>query len=138
MTLTQKDRLNNDFFPVAQEVKFGDKIYKTPVIFEAAVAADASEGVAAFTAPFAMRLTDISVICTVAETNGRITPRKGSTAMCTAITCAVNKAVTRWSAGAEAAQIVLAKGDAVTLLAAAPEEDATAVRGIVHFMGVRL
>lgn len=138
MTLTQAKRLNSDFAPTAQETSLGDATYKAPVIFEYAVTASAAAGLTAFTAPFAMRITDIIVIATVAETNGRLTPRKATTAMCTAITCAVNKAVTRWSAGAEAAQILLAEGDAVTVLAEAPDNTAANVRGRIAFIGVRL
>ena len=134
MTLNDKNRLNNDFHPTAQSVRMGDAVFSAPVIFEYAITADASDGdLPAFTAPFAMRLTDITVRATAASASGTVTPKKGTTAMCTAIACAVDKAVTSWSAGVEAAQIVLAAGDVVNV-----ETNGAADRGVVAFTGVRL
>ena len=134
MTLNDKDRLNNDFHPTAQSVGMGDAVFSAPVIFEYSITADASDGdLTAFTAPFAMRLTDITVRATATSSQGTVTPKKGTDAMCTAITCATDKAVTSWSAGVEAAHILLAAGDVVNV-----ETNGAADRGVVAFTGARL
>lgn len=111
--------------------------YKTfPVIFEYAVTADATTRQAAFTAPFAMRISFISVRCTAANANATILPSKAATAMCTAIACAENLVVTNWSAGVVAAQIVLAAGDVVNVASVGGTTANT--KGVVTFFGIRL
>jgi hypothetical protein len=139
LTAAQADKINR-FNPTAQEVALGTSILETqtyaPVIIEYAVAADASSNVAAFTAPFAMRITLVTARCTAAITNGAIQPKKATTAMCTAITCAVDKVQTSWGAGIETAQVVLAAGDVVNVIATG--DTAGSVRGVVTFYGVRL
>ena len=134
LTTNQKNRLNKDFHPTAQETSLGDALFAAPVIFEYAITADASDGdLTAFTAPFAMRLTDITVRATATEGGGTVTPKKGTDAMCTAITCAADKAVTSWSEGVEAAHILLAAGDEVKV-----ETNGADDRGVIVFTGVRL
>ena len=134
LTINQKNRLNKDFHPTAQETALGDALFAAPVVFEYAITADASDGdLTAFTAPFAMRLTDITVRATATEGDGTVTPKKGTDAMCTAITCAVDKVVTSWSEGVEAAHILLAAGDEVKV-----ETNGADDRGVVTFTGVRL
>lgn len=136
LTTTQKDRLNNDFNPTAQAAGLGDALFAAPVIFEYTVAADASTAVAAFTAPFAMRIAFISVRCTAANASGTLVPEKGTTAMCTGITCAVDLVVTNWSAGVVAAEILLAAGDVVSVKSVGGTTANT--RGVITFIGVRL
>ena len=136
LTLNQKNRLNKDFHPTAQEVALGDAVFAAPVVFEYAVAADASTAVTAFTAPFAMRIAFISVRCTVNNADGTLVPRKGSDGMCTGIDCAVDKAIVNWSAGVETAHIALAAGDTVTVRSVGGT--AANTRGVITFTGVRL
>jgi len=139
LTAANADKINRQN-PTNEEVQLGTSIYETqayaPVIIEYAVAADASSNVAAFTAPYAMRLTLVTARCTAAISNGAIQPKKGTTAMCTAITCAVDKVQTSWSAGIETAQVVLAAGDIVNVIATG--DTAASVRGVLTFYGVRL
>ena len=136
LTTNQKNRLNKDFHPTAQETALGDALFAAPVVFEYAVTADASGGLTAFTAPFAMRIAFVSVRATATSTSGALQPRKGSDGMCTAITCDTDKAVTNWSAGVETAHIALAAGDTVTVIATGDAE--ANVRGVITFFGVRL
>lgn len=136
LTINQKNRLNKDFHPTAQEVSLGDATYNAPVVFEYAVTATAAAGLTAFVAPFPMRISFVSVRATATQTNGALQPRKGSDAMCTAITCAVDKVVTNWSEGVEPAYITLAEGDTVTVIATGNTEGS--VRGVITFFGVRL
>ncbi len=134
MTTKQKDRLNNDFHPTAQEVGMGDAVFSAPVAFEYAITAAANAvDQAAFTAPFPMRIVDIIVRTTAASGSGTVTPKKGTTGMCTAIACAVDGAVTHMSAGAVAAALALAEGDVVNVAT-----NGAADRGVVTFVGVRL
>jgi hypothetical protein len=108
----------------------------SPVIIKYDVAADTSAATAAFVAPFPMQITDIHVIAQATSGGGTITPRKGADAMCTAIACATDGAVSRLAAGAvvaNAARLILAKGDTVNVIA-----NGAADRGIVVFTGVRV
>lgn len=92
-----------------------------------------------FTAPFAMRIDDIIVNAQVTEGSGVVTPYKGTDAICTAIACAADGAVTHMSAGAvvaNKARLVLAAGDVVN--AQASGGTAANVRGIVTVIGHRL
>lgn len=124
----------NDMNPTAEKVKLGDMAVYASVIFRKAITAAAnSTALAAFTAPFAMRIVDIIVEATATSSSGAVTPKKGTTAMCTAIACAVDKAVTHMSAGAVVAALELAAGDVVNLSTANAGD-----RGIVTFIGVRL
>lgn len=100
------------------------------------VAASHATAQVAFIAPFPMQITDVHVICQAASGSGALTPRKGADAMCTAITCAVDGAVSRLAAGAlgaQAARLILARGDTVNVIAAGAAD-----RGIVVFTGVRV
>jgi hypothetical protein len=139
ITTNTADKLNR-LTPTTQETALGTLVKDTQqygaVIFEKAITASAAANVACFTAPFAMRITFVSVRCTVDETNGTLQPKKDNTAMCTAITCAVNKVVTNWSAGVETAQVVLAAGDVVNVIATG--NTAANVRGVITFFGIRL
>lgn len=108
----------------------------SPVIVEYAVAADRTAAVQAFVAPFPMRITRIDVLAQASSGGGTITPRKATNAMCTAITCAVDGVVASMAAGAvvaNAAYLILAKGDVVNVIAANAAD-----RGIVTFYGVRV
>ena len=100
------------------------------------VASDTSTAKAAFVAPFPMQILDITVIAQATSSGGTITPRKGTDAMCTAITCAVDGAVARFAAGAtvaNAARMILTTGDTVNVIAAGAGD-----RGIVTFLAVRV
>lgn len=137
MSTTTRDRLNK-LNPEFQRAQVGTTLYEashySPVIFRKEIAAAAnSTALAAFTAPFAMRIVDIIVEATATVSDGTVTPKKGTTAMCTAIACETDKAVTHMSAGAVVAALELAAGDVVNLSTANAGD-----RGIVTFIGVRL
>ncbi len=130
------NRMNGD----AQAAQLGSSLKETqdyaPVIFEYNVTADATGAPTAFTAPFAMRIVDIIVWAKATVEGGAITPLKGSDAMCTAIACATDGAVTHMSAGAvvaNAARLTLAAGDVVKVDAANADD-----RGTVTFIGIRV
>lgn len=134
ITRDRLNKLNHDF----QRAQVGTTLYEasqySPVIFRKEIAAAAnSTALAAFTAPFAMRIVDIIVEATATVSGGAVTPKKGTTAMCTAIACAADKAVTHMSAGAVVAALELAAGDVVNLSTANAGD-----RGIVTFIGVRM
>ena len=124
----------NGMNPTAEKAKLGDMATYAPVIFRKEITGAAnSTAVQAFTAPFAMRIVDIIVEATATVSGGTVTPKKGTTAMCTAIACAADKAVTHMSAGAVVAALALAAGDVVTMTTANAGD-----RGIVTFIGARL
>ena len=114
-----------------------NELQYSPAVFQYKVAADTTTAAVAFVAPFAMEIFEVVVNAQAASGSGTITPRKGATdAMCTAITCAVDGAVSRLSAGtvvANAARLILAKGDSVYVIA-----NGSTDRGIVTFQAVRL
>jgi len=102
-------------------------------------AAFSAAPVAVFTAPFAMRIDDIIVNAQATEGSGVVTPTKGTDAICTAIACAADGAVTHMSAGAvvaNKARLVLAAGDIVNVQASGGT--ATNIRGIVTVLGHRI
>lgn len=109
----------------------------SPIVAKYAVTADTTTAAVAFIAPCAMQILDFSVLAQATSGSGTLTPRKGATdAICTAITCAVDGAVTRMSAGAvvaNAARTILAKGDAIYVIA-----NGAADRGILTITGVRI
>lgn len=130
------DRMNPD----AQAAQLGSSVKETqdyaPVIIGFDITADATGAPTAFVAPFAMRIVDIIVWAKATEGGGAITPLKGSDAMCTAIACATDGAVTHMSAGAvvaNAARLTLAAGDVVKVDAANAAD-----RGTVTFIGIRV
>lgn len=139
LTAAQADKINR-MNPDAQEVALGSTIKETqdysPVIIEYTIGSSAASAIPAFTAPFAMRLTLVTARCTAAISNGAVQPLKASTGMCTAITCAEDKVQTAWSAGIESAQILLAAGDVVNVIATG--DTAASVRGVITFYGVRV
>lgn len=109
------------------------------VVFNYAVAADASTDVTAFTAPFAMRILDIIVKANATNASGTLVPKKGTNAMCTAITCATDGTVSRLAAGAVVANdayLTLAAGDAVKIQSVGGT--AANTRGYVTFLAVRV
>lgn len=102
-------------------------------------AAFSAAPVAIFTAPYAMRIDEVIVTAQATEGSGVVTVSKGTDAICTAIACATDGAVTRMSAGAVVANkafMVLAAGDVV--YAQASGGTATNIRGIVTVMGHRV
>ena len=109
------------------------------LVYSYTVAADATGAPTAFTAPFAMRIDDIIVQATATSGSGTITPINagtagtGTDAMCTAITCAADGAVTHMSAGADDTKLLLAVGEIVKVDAAGATD-----RGIVTFIGHRV
>ncbi len=126
--------------PDAQAAQLGSSLKETqdyaPVIISYDITADATDAPTAFVAPFAMRIVDIIVWAKATVGGGAITPQKGSDAMCTAIACAADGAVTHMSAGAvvaNAARLTLAAGDAVKVDAANAAD-----RGTVTFIGIRV
>ncbi|MDY0274798.1 MAG: hypothetical protein RBR42_05070 [Desulfomicrobium sp.] len=87
----------------------------------------------AFVAPFPMRIVDIIVEATATSSSGTVTPKKGTVAMCTAITCATDKAISHVTVGAVASALTLAKGDVVNVQTNGSDD-----RGLVTFVAVRL
>lgn len=137
MSTITRDRLN-DLNPEFERAAVGTTLYEasaySPVIFQKTIAAAANAtAVEAFVAPFAMRIVDIIVEATATSSSGAVTPKKGAVAMCTAIACAADKAVTHMTAGAVVAALALAAGDVVNLSTAGAGD-----RGVVTFIGVRL
>jgi len=108
----------------------------SPVIVKYDITADATGGVTMLTAPFAMQILDFTVLAQATSASGTVTPRKATNAMCTAITMATDGSVARMTAGAvvaNAARLILAKGDTVTLVTNGAND-----RGIVTLIGVRV
>jgi hypothetical protein len=110
-----------------------------PVIFSYEVSADATGAPVAFVAPCDIYITDI--IVEARATSGAATMSilnagtagSGTDAMCTAIACATDGAVTRMSAGADDTKLLLPKGTVVKVDASAND-----VRGRVTFVGIRV
>ena len=108
----------------------------SPIMFQYSVAADATTAVTAFTAPWPFMVTDITVIAQATSASGTLTPLKGSSALCTAITCAADGALARIAAGilvANIARLTFAKGDLFKIQA-----NGAADRGIMIVYGVRV
>jgi hypothetical protein len=102
-------------------------------------AAAFSTTTAIFTAPYAMRITDVTVTACAASTNGVATILKATNAIGTAITCAVDGVVARLAAGvvvANKAYLVLAAGDIV--YATAGGDTAASTRAIITVFGHRI
>lgn len=94
---------------------------------------------AVFTAPYAMRIDEVIVNAQATSGSGTVNVMKGTDAICTAITCDTDGAVTRMSAGAvvaNKARLVLAAGDVVN--AQAVGGTATNIRGIITIFGHRI
>ena len=131
---TRLDKSNPEFERSTPFADLKETQAYAPVVITYEVAADSTGAPTAFTAPFAMQILDIIVQCKATVGGGTITPQKGSDAMCTAIACATDGAVTRMSAGVTTpARLVLASGDLVKVDAANAGD-----RGLVTFIGKRL
>lgn len=129
-----KQTILNKMNPTAEKVRLGDVVSHAPAVFSMVVPTGShSAAIPVFTAPFAMRIVDIIVEALVTSSNGTLTPKKGATAMCTAIACATDKAVVHMSAGAVVAALELAAGDVVNVQA-----NATGDTGRITFIGVSL
>ena len=133
----------NDMNPDTEKMSLGTSIRETqtltsyhPLIFEKAITSTAATAVLAFTAPYAMRVVDVIVRATATKTNGALQPLKAASGMCTAIACAADGAVTHMSAGAVAANLLLAQGDLVNLIATG--DAAAEVVGVVTFICVKV
>ena len=142
LTAAQVDIINN-MNPDTELCQLGSSIKTTqdlsayqPIIIEKTIDSSAATAVAAFTAPYAMRIIDVIVRATATSTNGALQPLKASSGICTAITCAADTAVTHMSAGAVAANLLLASGDVVNLIATG--DAASGVKGVVTFIAVRV
>lgn len=142
LTAAQVDIINN-MNPDTEKCQLGSSIKTTqdlsayqPIIIEKAITSTAASAVAAFTAPYAMRIVDVIVRATATKTNGALQPLKATDGMCTAIACAADGAVTHMSAGANATHLTLAAGDTVNLIATG--DAAAEVTGVVTFIAVRV
>jgi hypothetical protein len=103
----------------------------TPVELQILVTADATAG-KPLTVPFAMEVDLMMVEARATVTSGKITLKKGTTAMTEAVACETD--TTRVAASAMvAAQEVLAKGDVINAVASG-----STVRGKVTILGHRL
>ena len=142
---TKIDRMN----PASQEIGLGTEIGDTQddvavltargaVVFEKTI--DASAAMTprlAFTAPFAMRITDVIVRATANDTDGTLVPKKGTNAMCAGIPCAAAGTVSHMAADANGTYLTLDTGDEVNLQTGAGTAQGS-IRGVVTFEGIRL
>ena len=142
LTAAQADRIDR-LMPEAEAVQLGSSIKGSqdlqayqPIIIEKAITSTAASAVVAFVAPYAMRIVDVIVRATATKTNGALQPLKAASGMCTAIACAADGAVTHMSAGAVAANLLLAAGDTVNLIATG--DAAAEVVGVVTFVAVQV
>lgn len=110
-----------------------------PMIFSYEVAADATGAPIAFVAPADVYIVDVIVearatsgAATLAILNAGLAG-SATDAMCTAIACAADGAVTHMSAAADDTKLLLPKGTVVKVDASAAD-----VRGRVTFIGVRV
>jgi len=130
LTADQVSRLNNDN-DLAKEVSLGSKIFEAqgkcgidiaeigiyPLLaLTYFVQADATGGVTILTAQFPLEVVDAFVVCTTANGSGTLTLRKATTAISSAITCAVQSVLAR-TASIAVAQYQLAVGDTLTVVA---------------------
>lgn len=143
MTDRTRDVLDKASLPEFQSAGLGSTIYEaskySPVVISKVIDDSAATAVAAFVAPFAMRIVDVIVQAQVTEINGTLQPLKAAAGMCTAIACATDGDVAHMAAGATAATAanrLLAAGDTVNLIATGTA--AAKVRGIVTFIGERV
>jgi len=110
-----------------------------PVVFSYEVAADATGAPVAFVAPCDLYLIDIIVEARATSGGATLSPinagtaGSGTDAMCTAIACAADGAVTHMSAGADDTKLLLPKGTVVKVDASAND-----VRARVSFIGIRV
>jgi|GEM_PF-3083660 len=133
------DRMNS----VAQKVSLGTRLRTlelySPFIYTYEIAADATGAPTAFTAPYDLRITDIIAESQASESGATVTPidagsaGSGTDAMCTAIACAADGAVTHMSAGADNTHLLLSEGDVVKV-----DASHSTVRGFVTFIGYRV
>jgi hypothetical protein len=142
LTAAQADRIDR-LMPEAEAVQLGSSIKGSqdlqayqPIIIEKAITSTAASAVVAFVAPYAMRIVDVIVRATATKTNGALQPLKAASGMCTAIACAADGAVTHMSTGAVAANLLLAAGDTVNLIATG--DAAAEVVGVVTFVAVQV
>lgn len=110
-----------------------------PVIISYAMAGDSTASPIAFRAPCDMYVVDVIVearatssVATVSIINAGAAG-SGTDAMCTAIACAADGAVTHMSAGADDTKLLLAKGTYVKVDASASD-----VRGRITFLAERV
>jgi len=109
------------------------------VVFSYEVAADATGAPVAFVAPCDLYLIDIIVEARATSGGATLSPinagtaGSGTDAMCTAIACAADGAVTHMSAGADDTKLLLPKGTVVKVDASAND-----VRARVSFIGIRV
>jgi hypothetical protein len=110
----------------------------SPVVFSYEIAADATGAPIAFVAPCDMYVLDVIVearatsgAATVSILNAG-TAGSGTDAMCAAIACAADGAVTHMSATADDTKLALVKGTVVKVDASAND-----IRGRVSFIGIR-
>lgn len=110
-----------------------------PVVFSYEVSADATGAPTAFVAPVNLYVVDVIVEARATSGGATLailnagTAGSGTDAMCTAIACAADGAVTRMSAGADDTKLLLPKGTYVKVDASAAD-----VRGRVTFIGIRV
>ena len=137
MTSNEAKRLDNsnpEFERVSAFQKINERQTGAVVAFTLDKSGAAFNAAAApvFTAPYAMRIIDVIVTGCAAQNDGAVTVYKGTDAICTAIACAADGAVTHMSAGADVAnkaRMVLAAGDVIN--AQAVGGTAENIRGIV-------
>jgi hypothetical protein len=111
----------------------------SPVVLSYEIAADATGAPVAFIAPCNMYVVDIIVEARATSGGATVsilnagTAGSGTDAMCTAIACAADGAVTHMSAGADDTKLILPVKTYVKVDASAND-----VRGRVTFIGIRV
>jgi predicted dinucleotide-utilizing enzyme len=129
---TETARLD-DSNPEFERVGAFARLAYSPVLITYSVAADSTGNPVAFTAPFAMRIVDIIVEAQANSAEATLAFTNGASAMCAAIACAADGAVTHMSAGADDTKLLLASGAVVSVDASAAD-----VRGLITFIGYKV
>lgn len=110
-----------------------------PVIISYTISADATAAPTAFRAPCDLYVVDVIVEARATSSAATVSilnagaAGSGTDAMCTAIACAADGAVTHMSAGADDTKLILPKGTYVKVDASASD-----VRGRVTFIAERV
>lgn len=135
LTNTEAKRLDNsnpEFERVSAFEDISAEVNASPAIFSYTIEADATSGLTALTAPFALVVRDIQFLTTVGETSNTIQVLNGSTQVCTALVATTAKAITRMVAGVEIAQLTLDAGDTLSVKAAGGS-NGDDQRGVITF-----
>ncbi|HOT63512.1 MAG TPA: hypothetical protein PLU93_11690 [Treponemataceae bacterium] len=135
LTNTEAKRLDNsnpEFERVSAFEDISAEVNAAPAIFSYTIKTNATSGLTALTAPFALVVRDIQFLTTVGETNNTIQVLNGSTQVCTALVATTAKAITRMVAGVEIDKLTLDAGDTLSVKAAGGS-NGDDQRGVITF-----